>query len=271
MKLSLLVLMALFIQNAYGVGTHGVPGFTGEISECEERLLGNQSMQRLLQALVQRNANDVVAYRIFMRAKQVTSSYLRDLPDKEKSIEAFGVRFNFEEVRIAGMGGRLLLDFELSGQVRNVVQAVMELTDPVVQERFDLFPFSYAVVPEEVALPKIAYSATITTVRKRLADLNLSSRTLLVLTRAGLNYVGDIVSKTAAEFRQVPALGPAKFDEVESELARLHVSFGMNIPGWPFADLVQPGQPHRNMELEVLARTRIENLNFSRLTSNVLR
>ena len=60
---------------------------------------------------------------------------------------------------------------------------------------------------------------------KSLEELDLSVRPYNCLKRAGINTVGDLISKTEVEVMRVRNLGKKSLDEIHDKVAELQLKF----------------------------------------------
>jgi hypothetical protein len=66
----------------------------------------------------------------------------------------------------------------------------------------------------------------------RVADLRLSPRANNVLSGAHISYVGELVQKTAAQMIKLQSCGKSTVAEIESRLAAIGLSYGIEIADW---------------------------------------
>ena len=64
-------------------------------------------------------------------------------------------------------------------------------------------------------------------------DLWQSPRTLSVLKRSNIEYVGDLVQKSEQELLRTPNFGRRSLNEVKEVLTSMGLDLGMQIPNWP--------------------------------------
>jgi hypothetical protein len=71
----------------------------------------------------------------------------------------------------------------------------------------------------------------------KVEHLELSVRSSNCLSNAGIVHLGELVTKTEEEMLYAPNFGRKSLNEIKEELARMKLQLGMEIPGWPPADL----------------------------------
>jgi DNA-directed RNA polymerase subunit alpha len=72
---------------------------------------------------------------------------------------------------------------------------------------------------------------------KKVVELELSVRSVNCLRNENIFYIGDLVHKTEMDMMRTPNFGRKSLNEIKEVLAKIGLSFGMNIPGWPPPDI----------------------------------
>ena len=67
----------------------------------------------------------------------------------------------------------------------------------------------------------------------RVESLDLSVRSQNCLKNENIIYVGDLVTKSEFAMLRTPNFGRKSLTEMKEVLARMNLSFDMEIPGWP--------------------------------------
>jgi DNA-directed RNA polymerase subunit alpha len=67
----------------------------------------------------------------------------------------------------------------------------------------------------------------------RVENLDLSVRSQNCLKNENIIYVGDLVTKSELDMLRTPNFGRKSLTEMKEVLARMNLSFDMEIPGWP--------------------------------------
>ena len=68
-------------------------------------------------------------------------------------------------------------------------------------------------------------------------DLELTVRAANCLKAENIYYIGDLVQRAESDLLKTPNLGKKSLNEIKLVLESKGLSLGMNIPGWPPADL----------------------------------
>ena len=68
-------------------------------------------------------------------------------------------------------------------------------------------------------------------------DLELTVRAANCLKAENIYYIGDLVQRAESDLLKTPNLGKKSLNEIKIVLETKGLSLGMNIPGWPPADL----------------------------------
>jgi DNA-directed RNA polymerase subunit alpha len=75
------------------------------------------------------------------------------------------------------------------------------------------------------------------TLLKKVDEVGLSERTVLVLKNGSLLYIGDLVQRTEIELLRVPHLGGTTLHEIKTVLGGMDLHLGMEVRNWPPEDL----------------------------------
>jgi DNA-directed RNA polymerase subunit alpha len=73
--------------------------------------------------------------------------------------------------------------------------------------------------------------------RKPVEELELSVRSANCLQAANIRFIGDLVQRSEAEMLKTKNFGRKSLNELKEVLTPLGLHLGMNIEGWPPADL----------------------------------
>ncbi len=68
---------------------------------------------------------------------------------------------------------------------------------------------------------------------RKIDEVGLSDRTVLVLKNGSLFYIGDLVQRSEMELLRVPHLGGTALLEIKTVLAGLELHLGMEVRNWP--------------------------------------
>jgi DNA-directed RNA polymerase subunit alpha len=75
---------------------------------------------------------------------------------------------------------------------------------------------------------------------KKVEEVGLSERTVLVLKNGSIPYIGDLVQRTEMELLRVPHLGGTALYEIKTVLGGMDLHLGMEVRNWPPENLQFP-------------------------------
>lgn len=135
------------------------------------------------------------------------------------------------------------VDVLFEGPARDVGQAVLELCRPEIGGAFAAHP----VRPVHVDEPKaqtlkaakavpVASAQAKAMARLSFRALDLTDSTFDMLKRFEGRFIGDLLSETKA-VESLPHFGPKKQQNLKEALAKLGLTYGVPVRGWPFTDI----------------------------------
>ena len=195
-----------------------------EPSGCEKLL------STLAQDLIENHLDETVSRLIRVHvASENKRSVIHEL---SIVVRKFNVRISVSDEDIDTLG--TTVEFTMNGFGRDVVQAALELGRRNSVVAGARITWTNAGVerndPEDDSLTESQRQD----LRMPLRELRLSRYVLNRLREAGLDFVGDLVSRgliVRAGF------GTSRQHEIFEALFRMNLSVGMLVPGWPFANL----------------------------------
>ena len=129
---------------------------------------------------------------------------------------------------------KLILDVETNGAVSP--EDAVAYASRILQDQLSVFiNFEDAIVP--ALAPEVTNLAQDPRLRRKVDELELTSRSTNCLKNDNIVYIGDLLQKTEAEMLITPNFGRKSLDEIKSALAQMGLELGMEIPGWPPEDL----------------------------------
>jgi DNA-directed RNA polymerase subunit alpha len=68
---------------------------------------------------------------------------------------------------------------------------------------------------------------------KKVDEVGLSERTVLILKNGSILYIGDLVQRTEIELLRLPPLRGTTLHEIKVVLGGMDLHLGMEVPNWP--------------------------------------
>ena len=104
------------------------------------------------------------------------------------------------------------------------------------------------------------------------SELDLSTRTMNCLKNDGINYIEDLVKKTAAELLRTPNFGRKSLNEIIEALKMLGLELGTTIKNYLVIDTyntfdVEPGKVYSKAELQKFLEEK--DINFKIIPTEV--
>lgn len=163
-----------------------------------------------------------------------------------KSIGTLGLDASFSPVRQVSyrvestrLGNRtdldcLLIDLQTNGTisaeeaVRRAATILWQHFQPLVEEnagdgRSDAMDLEQPIAP--ILLQSI----------ESLGDKGVSTRTISVLKKEGVNQIGDLVRSQQQDLLRMANIGKSSLEEIRHSLLSMDLDLGSNIPNWPTA------------------------------------
>ena len=111
----------------------------------------------------------------------------------------------------------------------------MALSARILQDQLQLFvTFEEEIEDKQDQLEELSFNHVLL---KKVDELELSVRSSNCLKNDNIIYIGDLVIKTEAEMLKTQNFGRKSLNEIKEVLASFGLRFGMDVSGWPPANL----------------------------------
>lgn len=128
---------------------------------------------------------------------------------------------------------RLFLTIETNGSI--APDMALAVAAKTIQDQLQVFiNFDEVEQTNEPEEEKLPFDSNLL---RKIDDLELSVRSQNCLKNDNVRYIGDLVIKTEAKMLQTPNFGKKSLNEIKEVLGSMNLKFGMEIVGWPPANI----------------------------------
>lgn len=129
---------------------------------------------------------------------------------------------------------KLYIDIETNGSISP--DLALSLSAKVMQEQLSIFirTIEEENIEETSSEDLLQFDPRLL---KRVDHLEVSVRAQNCLKHDNITYVGDLVIKSEADMLKTPNFGRKSLSELSELLESMGLSFGMDVPGWPPANI----------------------------------
>lgn len=169
-----------------------------------------------------------------------TSNVDKDFPIGVIPIDALfspvkKVTYKVENTRVGQITDydKLIMTIETNGAISPEI--ALALSARILQDQLQLFvTFEEEIEDKQDQLEELSFNHVLL---KKVDELELSVRSSNCLKNDNIIYIGDLVIKTEAEMLKTQNFGRKSLNEIKEVLASFSLRFGMDVPGWPPANL----------------------------------
>ncbi|MDC0864452.1 DNA-directed RNA polymerase subunit alpha [Rickettsiaceae bacterium] len=165
---------------------------------------------------------------------------IQDLPVGAMPIDALfspvkKVSYKVEDTRVGQVTDYDKLTMSIETDSTVAPEMAVGLAARILQDQFQPF-VSFEEEEEEKRDVKeeLEYDPVLL---KKVDELELSVRSRNCLQNDNIVYIGDLVSKTEGEMLRTQNFGRKSLNEIKDVLATFNLKFGMEVSGWPPADI----------------------------------
>ena len=140
---------------------------------------------------------------------------------------------------------KLTMDVETDGTVSP--EDALAFASRILQEQLQTF-VNFEEPEEQAAeeMPTLDETGFSAVLLKKVDELELSVRSTNCLRNDNIVYIGDLILKTKSEMLSTPNFGLKSLKEIELELAKFGLHFGMTVPNWPPEDIEELYKKHQD-------------------------
>jgi len=154
------------------------------------------------------------------------------------------VTYHVENARIGHVTDydRLIMKIETNNSVAPDV--ALGLAARILQDQLQAFiSFEEEQVEEEQVEEELPFDKNLL---RKVEELELSVRSQNCLKNEGIVYIGDLVTKSEVDMLRTPNFGRKSLHEIKEVLASVGLKFGMEVEGWPIANIEELSKKHED-------------------------
>lgn len=129
---------------------------------------------------------------------------------------------------------KLILSVETNGAVS--VEDAVAYAARILQDQLSIF-VNFVEPPKEGTTDYAREIPFNPVLLKKVDELELSVRSANCLKNDNIVYIGDLIMKTEFDMLRTPNFGRKSLNEIKEVLATMGLYLGMEVPGWPPADI----------------------------------
>ena len=154
------------------------------------------------------------------------------------------VFYNVENSRVGQVTDydKLILTVETNGTI--TPESAVAFAARIIQDQLSLFiNFEEEIEEQSDDFEKLTFDPSLL---KKVDELELSVRSQNCLKNDNIVYIGDLVTKTEVQMLKTPNFGRKSLNEINDLLSSMNLSFGMDVPDWPPANIEELAKKHEN-------------------------